>query len=63
MNQLHERSVFCPYCGESIDVLVDDSVAEQEYIEDCQVCCRPIEFRVAVDPSGQLELQVGRDDD
>lgn len=32
----------CPYCGESITLLVDDSVDHQRYIEDCQVCCRPI---------------------
>ena len=47
MNQI-EYDVFCPYCGESITVLIDDSVAEQEYIEDCQVCCRPINFFVGV---------------
>lgn len=34
--------VQCPYCGESITLLVDDSVDHQRYIEDCQVCCRPI---------------------
>ena len=34
--------VNCPYCGEAIELLIDDSVPEQEYIEDCSVCCRPI---------------------
>ena len=34
---------FCPYCGEPIELLIDTSVAEQEYVEDCEVCCNPIE--------------------
>ncbi|MCD6061340.1 MAG: hypothetical protein K0S16_1651, partial [Moraxellaceae bacterium] len=38
----------CPYCWEQIDVVVDCSVAEQEYIEDCSVCCRPITITVAI---------------
>ncbi len=32
----------CPYCGERISVLIDTSIPEQQYIEDCEVCCRPI---------------------
>ncbi len=32
----------CPYCGERISVLIDTSVDSQQYIEDCEVCCRPI---------------------
>ena len=38
----------CPYCGECIDVLIDDSIDEQRYIEDCQVCCRPISIAVTL---------------
>jgi hypothetical protein len=49
---------YCPYCGELIEVLVDTSVEEQDYIEDCSVCCRPIEFMVSQDPaSGEFVLQ------
>lgn len=48
VNQLLERDIACPYCGEVITVLIDGSVPRQEYIEDCQVCCRPIEFVVSV---------------
>ena len=36
------QNVSCPYCGESIELLIDGSVSEQEYNEDCSVCCRPI---------------------
>ncbi|MET0809328.1 MAG: CPXCG motif-containing cysteine-rich protein [Pseudoxanthomonas sp.] len=42
------QSIHCPYCGESIDVFVDDSVEHQQYVEDCQVCCRPINLTVTV---------------
>ena len=34
--------VMCPYCGETITLLVDLSVESQSYIEDCSVCCQPI---------------------
>ena len=37
----------CPYCGESIELVVDISVPEQQYIEDCFVCCRPIVVSVS----------------
>jgi hypothetical protein len=33
----------CPYCWEEISMLLDTSVREQTYIEDCEVCCNPIE--------------------
>jgi len=46
--KLFEETVSCPYCGEAINVLIDGSVEQQEYIEDCQVCCRPIVFKVRV---------------
>ncbi len=36
----------CPYCWEEISVLLDPSVSRQTYIEDCENCCNPIEFRV-----------------
>ena len=48
MNGTRLRSVDCPYCGERIEIVVDTSVDEQEYIEDCSVCCRPIQLRVSI---------------
>ncbi len=35
-------SIDCPYCGEQIELAIDCSVEQQEYTEDCSVCCRPI---------------------
>lgn len=40
-----EQYFICPYCGESISMLLDVSATNQQYIEDCEVCCRPIEIR------------------
>jgi len=42
----------CPYCGEPIKLLIDCSVTNQEYIEDCEICCRPITVHVAIDEDG-----------
>lgn len=33
----------CPYCWTEISMLLDTSVSHQVYIEDCEVCCNPIE--------------------
>jgi transcription elongation factor Elf1 len=35
----------CPYCSERISMVLDTSVKRQIYIEDCEVCCQPIEVR------------------
>jgi hypothetical protein len=53
----------CPYCGEPIDILVDASAGEQHYIEDCQVCCRPISVSVAIDSDGELQLRLSAEND
>ena len=58
MNQLVEYDIHCPYCGEAFSIFVDDSVAEQNYIEDCQICCHPITFHVRVDYDGLIEVNV-----
>jgi len=60
---LLEHTIGCPYCGESISVLVDDSVAEQRYTEDCQVCCRPIVMDVTVDSEGDVALVASSEND
>jgi hypothetical protein len=56
MPELTEQPISCPYCGENITILVDDSLPEQEYVEDCQVCCRPIVLRVSVDMDGDASV-------
>lgn len=49
MDLLQTHHLDCPYCGENIQMVVDCSISEQEYIEDCQVCCRPINIRVTIE--------------
>ncbi|OEF25743.1 CPXCG motif-containing cysteine-rich protein [Vibrio rumoiensis] len=63
MNQLSEKSIGCPYCGERLDVLIDPSDCDQQYIEDCQVCCKPINFLVSEGMDGELMVTVYSDDD
>lgn len=60
---LETAAFSCPYCGEYIEMVVDCSVAEQEYIEDCEVCCRPVVLHVQVDEDLRPTLSVRRDDE
>lgn len=46
------QSIQCPYCGERFDTLVDAGAGAATYIEDCQICCQPIEFELRVDAHG-----------
>jgi transcription elongation factor Elf1 len=43
-----EYSFLCPYCGEQISMVLDLSVPRQTYVEDCEVCCNPIEINYSV---------------
>lgn len=53
----------CPYCGEPIDVVVDVLAGASHYVEDCSVCCHPIEMTVRTTPSGRFAgLTVARID-
>ena len=61
---LDMTTVLCPYCGEHTDIEVDISAGSQQYIEDCQICCRPIEFQIAVQDDGMnFQVNVKRDDE
>lgn len=54
-------AVRCPYCGERLATRVDLTADEASYVEDCEVCCRPIEFHVEREEGGALlALQVRR---
>ncbi len=54
--------LFCPYCGEPVEIIVDTSIDLQDYIEDCSVCCRPMEMTVAV-VDGEISVSARRDDE
>ena len=56
MDVIREHGLDCPYCGEPITMLLDLSEdGAQDYIEDCEVCCRPIRVRLAT-TDGLLEI-------
>jgi transcription elongation factor Elf1 len=63
MDQLFETDIACPYCGEANSAQIDESIEEQNYVEDCQVCCRPIEFQVTAYPGEEPRVEVRREDD
>ena len=63
MDLLRSVGVHCPYCGEPLDVDVDCSVSAQSYVEDCQVCCRPILMDVAVDDDGEPSVVTRAEND
>ncbi|HZX77108.1 CPXCG motif-containing cysteine-rich protein [Lysobacter sp.] len=58
---LSNVDVRCPYCGEWISLVVDESAGSQRYIEDCQVCCQPMVVAVEVDEDGSASVQVERE--
>ena len=50
-------TVRCPYCGETVEIALDPgSGTVQEYVEDCEVCCRPWNVHVAYGPDGAAEV-------
>lgn len=61
--ELLNRYISCPYCGENIELLIDDSATDQDYFEDCSVCCRPIRIQLNVDFKGDCQMLVLRDDE
>lgn len=60
---LPSTTISCPYCGEAIELLIDDSAGDQHYIEDCQVCCRPITISVTLDETGEPQVGAMAEDD
>jgi len=51
---LEATRIDCPYCGEQFDIDVDCSMGGEQYVEDCPVCCQPMEIRTEVGPDGKL---------
>ena len=52
--EIHEHELMCPYCWETITILLDSSVRSQSYVEDCEVCCNAIEISYRYDYHGNL---------
>lgn len=58
-----ETLINCPYCGENITLGIDTSQPDQQTIEDCAVCCRPICLHISCNPGEILQIGVRREDD
>jgi transcription elongation factor Elf1 len=53
-----ERFFLCPLCGARVSVLLDPSVEEQTMIEDCEVCCQPLEIKYTIEEGKVAEFDV-----
>lgn len=57
-----DAEVICPHCGEQVVIGLDPGGgAEQQYVEDCEVCCRPwlVTVRYGEDGRASVELEPG----
>ena len=55
-----EHRFTCPYCWESITMLVDLSASSQSYVEDCEVCCNPISLHLRAEDDEVVEFEAQR---
>jgi hypothetical protein len=54
-----EAEVTCPHCGETITIALDPAGGRaQDYVEDCEVCCRPWRVRVWYDAAGSADIEL-----
>jgi hypothetical protein len=60
MDILLTADVVCPYCGEEYQTTIDTSQQDYSTIEDCAVCCQPIELTVRAMPGEILSLDAER---
>jgi len=54
-----EADVTCPHCGETMTIALDPAGGRaQDYVEDCQVCCRPWRVRLWYDAAGAVDVEL-----
>jgi hypothetical protein len=54
-----EATILCPYCGQECQIALDPGSGEsQQYVEDCEVCCRPWRVTVRYGREGGAEVIV-----
>ena len=63
LNPLENLMVGCPYCGTSIELEVDTTSGNQAYIEDCHICCSPINFSISISADGIAQVDARTDDE
>ena len=60
---MKEHHFGCPYCGEPISMVLDEEESDDAYIEDCEVCCRPIHLFFKFMGQDLLSFIAAREDD
>jgi hypothetical protein len=55
-----ETVVSCPFCGEPTAITFDDGEGEQSFIQDCDVCCHPIQVRAWLGRNGEVSVDCER---
>ena len=55
---MEEHFFQCPYCWEEISMMLDSSVRNHTYVEDCEVCCNPIELQVKFEDNELIALNI-----
>ena len=58
MDPVIAQQIRCPYCDESMEIVIDLSAGDQSYTEDCQVCCQPMQLSFQASGLELLGLQV-----
>jgi len=58
MELLIEEEIVCPHCGEAFPLLIDTSLAQQTLVEDCSICCSPIQLQIEAQPGEITALDV-----
>jgi hypothetical protein len=58
MELIVETEITCPHCGETFPLQIDTSQAEQLLVEDCAICCRPMNLTLRCEPGAILNLSV-----
>jgi hypothetical protein len=60
MDLLVPAEIVCPWCGDPYETMIDTSQDHSSLIEDCNVCCRPIELTLRCDPGEVLAVEIER---
>jgi hypothetical protein len=55
-----ETFFVCPYCGQSISMVIEELYGAQSYIEDCEVCCNPIQISYEIEDGRVISLEATR---
>jgi sarcosine oxidase delta subunit len=60
---LFSKQILCPYCGERIEMNIENTGEAQQYIEDCEVCCQPINIHIVVTENQRVQVNAFTDNE